>query len=547
MVRPEKLSNWGSRIIDFSTLHSKPFEGLILDTYPGNSIRLITPSGNLGTNTQVLAVHKWQRVTASYNAADGKASIYLDGKIVAEKVLGPAPSKIDTTVDSAEEVVNLSRAYTLQRYMNACAGRGNYPIKFNGSLFTVSGNIEKESFDPDYRRWGEPYWFQNTRLPYWSMPASGDLDFIKPLFKMYQQSLDFAQYRAKTFHHAEGAVYPETIMFWGTSPVYIYGWPKSRTQQNLPIGLIQHRMHRYHWTAGIELSAIMLEYYRYSEDEQFARESLLPFSNQILKFFRTHYPTGADGKLKIEPSQALESWWDTVNPMPEVAGLRYMLSGLKNLPAHIITEDQKREWNEFLEILPELPKRQIKDKPTIWVADKTPVKPRNVENPELYAIFPFKHFGVGLPDIEIAQRGFNARRVKMHSGWSQDDIQAAVLGLTNEAAASVLKRANAINPHSRFPVFWGPNYDWVPDQDHGSVLLTAVQKMLLQSNGKRLFLFPAWPKEWDVKFRLHAPGSTTIESELRDGKIVSLEVNPKHRLQDITIISDLKIDNSIGL
>ena len=31
----------------------------------------------------------------------------------------------------------VSRAYALQRFITACAGRGAYPIKFNGSLFTV--------------------------------------------------------------------------------------------------------------------------------------------------------------------------------------------------------------------------------------------------------------------------------------------------------------------------------------------------------------------------------------------------------------------------
>ena len=38
---------------------------------------------------------------------------------------------------------------------------------------------------PDYRRWGPGYWWQNTRLPYLSLCASGDLDLMRPLFHMY--------------------------------------------------------------------------------------------------------------------------------------------------------------------------------------------------------------------------------------------------------------------------------------------------------------------------------------------------------------------------
>ena len=50
----------------------------------------------------------------------------------------------------------INRAYVLQRWVQACAGRGKYPIKFNGSLFTVDSKYTDPSVDynPDYRRWG---------------------------------------------------------------------------------------------------------------------------------------------------------------------------------------------------------------------------------------------------------------------------------------------------------------------------------------------------------------------------------------------------------
>ena len=76
----------------------------------------------------------------------------------------------------------MTRGYALQRYMLACAGRGAYPIKFNGSLFTVDTYGRPGpagGLDADFRRWGGPYWFQNTRLAYWPMLAAGDLDLMK--------------------------------------------------------------------------------------------------------------------------------------------------------------------------------------------------------------------------------------------------------------------------------------------------------------------------------------------------------------------------------
>ena len=83
-------------------------------------------------------------------------------------------------------------------------------------------------------------------------------------------------------------------------------------------------------------------------------------------------------------------------------------------------------------------------------------------------------------------------------------------------------------------MFWGP-YDWVPDGDHASVLMLALQRMLLQTDGDRILLFPAWPKEWDVDFKLHAPMNTTIEGTLRKGNLEKLKVTPESRGQDIVI------------
>jgi hypothetical protein len=48
-------------------------------------------------------------------------------------------------------------------------------------------------------------------------------------------------------------------------------------------------------------------------------------------------------------------------------------------------------------------------------------------------------------------------------------------------------------------------------------------------------LFPAWPKDKDVHFKLHAPYNTTVEAELKGGKLVSLKVVPEERSGDVEI------------
>ena len=77
------------------------------------------------------------------------------------------------------------------------------------------------------------------------------------------------------------------------------------------------------------------------------------------------------------------------------------------------------------------------------------------------------------------------------------------------------------NPHCRFPAFWGPNCDWVPDQDHGAVGMLAEQAMLAQEVDGTVQILPAGPKAWNVEFKLHAPGGFIVEAQFVKGSVVS--------------------------
>jgi hypothetical protein len=112
----------------------------------------------------------------------------------------------------------------------------------------------------------------------------------------------------------------------------------------------------------------------------------------------------------------------------------------------------------------------------------------------------------------------------------------AYLGLADEAREYLVGRARNKDKNSRFLAFWGPNYDWIPDQDHGGILMKTLQSMLLQADGQKIYLLPAWPKGWDVDFKLHAPSKTTVEGLYRDGKIQRLKISPESRRKDIKLM-----------
>jgi hypothetical protein len=157
----------------------------------------------------------------------------------------------------------------------------------------------------------------------------------------------------------------------------------------------------------------------------------------------------------------------------------------------------------------------------------------NCENPELYPVWPFRLYGPGKPGLEEALAAYAHRGDHLDVGWGYDGSCAAVLGMTDEAARILKVKAANSHPAYRWPATWGPNFDWLPDQDHGSNLLETTQLMLLQADGDTLRLLPAWPKQWDVHFKLHAPRRTTVECVYRNGRIEQLRVEPASRRKDV--------------
>ena len=512
--------------------------GFLLDTFPGNGLRLIIGDKRF-TIPNCLKSGEWSHVAVAVDADQDRMEIYLNGA----RVAGEKSATVKSDLNEAFEV---SQAYTLQRWVQACAGRGAYPIKFNGSLFTVDAVDafwkfpEGQYAGPDYMRWGGPYWFQNTRLIYWPMLASGDYEQMAPLFTMYRNMLPLLKERARRYFGHDGVHFSETTQIWGLNRDVCFG-------KNNPGFYPTSTYMKYNWDCGLELSTMLLAYYQHTQDQAFVGETLLPIADQVVTFYEQHYKRDKDGKLHIYPSQALETWQNTENPTTVLAGMRVVLAGLLALPESLTTSEQRKRWTRVLGEMKEVPiaeeagKKWIK--PAYVFSDK-----KNAEHPELYAVFPYPIYGVGKPDLEIGVETFARRANKRTGGWQQDAIQAALLGQTSDAKNFLLQNITTENlmggdnekvkrPDSRFPAFWGPNFDWIPDQCNGSVILSTLQYMLMQTDGKKILLLPAWPKEWNASFKLHAPYNTTVEGRVENGKVLDLKVTPESREKDIQFLN----------
>ena len=423
-----------------------------------------------------------------------------------------------------------TEGYVLQRFVTACAGRGAYPVKFNGSLFVVDrpaenvgGRIpEIRPVTADYRMWGGCYWFQNTRAMYWPRLMAGDFDEMEPLFRMYRGILEANAPLVRRFYHHGGSYSAETTPFWG--------------------GLkdLGHNGAGYYgddyFTGMLELSMMGLDYWEYTSDQAFLQHTVLPIARDILSFFDGHFPRDNAGRLVLDPDNSIETYWKVHNPAPDIAGLHAVLDRLFALPAGTLDGETLRSWRHLRGILPDLPTGIARGRKVLLpYGGPQTAEIHNSENPELYAVYPFRLFGLGRPDLSLARDSFEVRRVQRSGCWVQDPIQAALLGFTSLARADVLYDLTRRDPDLRFPAFWIRGNDYMPDEDNGGNGENALQLMLLQPVGEKLLLLPAWPADWDADFRLNAPQRTVVEGSVRGGKLVRLGVVPAARRADIIL------------
>ena len=166
----------------------------------------------------------------------------------------------------------------------------------------------------------------------------------------------------------------------------------------------------------------------------------------------------------------------------------------------------------------------------------------NGEGPEVYAMHPHRVFTKGRAvasgtDISVGEATFAASGWSHGgSGWAYGINAAALIGSTDNAMQQVLGRAlnTGLAPGYRFKAFAPHEQDYDPSADHYANMNRAVQEMLLQSGedgfeAPTIVLFPAWPCDTDVDFKLAAPLSTTVEVSYAAGKLVSLVVTPASR------------------
>lgn len=379
---------------------------------------------------------------------------------------------------------------------------------------------------------------QNQRLVYFPMIKSGDFDMLKSQFNFYTRSIQNAELRSEVYWGHKGACFTEQLESFGLPNSAEYGWWRPDYFDN---GVEYNAWLEYEWDTVLEFCLMMLEKERYSGANI---NEYIPFIKSCLVFFDEHYQylakhrgsktLDSNGHLILYPGSGAETFKMAYNSTSTIAALGTVLSRFLELPASYSTDEERKEIAAMLNRIPPLNFREFDGHKTISPA-KSWERVNNTEPSQLYPVFPWGIYGVGKPDLNVAINTWKydtlAIQFRSHVGWKQDNIWAARLGLTDEASKLAIFKLQ--DSGRRFPAFWGPGFDWTPDHNWGGSGMIGLQEMLMQVNGEKIYLFPAWPKTWDVHFKLHAPYNTTVECILKNGKLELLKVIPKERGKDV--------------
>ncbi len=495
-----------------------------------------------------------------------KSYVFVSGdKPTAPKITQDIKNRAKEPAECSDVPSQVTQAYLLTRFMIACCKDGNFPIFYNGFLFnlcpgnrehlniqTFSGTYTSQpiglpdlEINPDERSWSIEHLWQNLRLPYYTLLASGDYSSVKLMFRYYLRFKGVNRQRARAFYGADGQHNTEMTLSCGLQSAGIYGTDR----KDIPDGRCANQ-----WggsieiSPGLELLNFMLDYCDYSEDYVFLHSEVTEYAEDLMRYICSRFTERENGRIVISPLNSIETYFETKNPIPVVAGMHAVLRRLINAR---IDEEKREYFSSVLSITPPIPTGVKNGQEILLPAETYDEKRMNVETPELYTVYPFALYAACKENDTLARHSYEvltARNELMqphtigiapgapsYSGWQYIGNTAAMLGL-REQAGEILRNNSALkNPGNRFPAMWGPVYDAVPDSDHGANIINTLNLMLMQCYDRKIYLLPALPLEWNVHFKLFAPFNTTVECVYTDGKIKSVTVEPRERAEDIII------------
>ena len=246
-------------------------------------------------------------------------------------------------------------------------------------------------------------------------------------------------------------------------------------------GLVGNWCVIHHHTAMLEFSYMILEYYRYSGRDI---SKWLPIVKGTIDFFDNYYRHKAkynanfkeydeNGKLILFPASACESHYYVSNAVPDVAGLQAIVDGAIQLPENWKNEFFKgeKELQRLKQTIPDFYKTEIEGDTVIPPGKSVAYSWWNKTELYInYPMFPFNRIKIGDKAMDYVFNTYKhwstwqtPKSWELVQSWNNGNVAFARMGMTAKAAYLTYKTLTD-GPY-RFPSFWGPGNDWVPDHN----------------------------------------------------------------------------------
>ena len=300
--------------------------------------------------------------------------------------------------------------------------------------------------------------------------------------------------------------------------------------------------------------------YAYSGDLDWLREHAYPMLAGVAEFYR-NFPNlrrGDDGRYHIEHVNCSEPVWDARDTQEELCAMHGILPlAIRASELLEADADLRDSWRELLEHLaPIVTSDQLSAtaalSPRYWIAGLPPARRGDLKRPW---ILPALYYDLCTANTEddatralaeatyhrIFSQGIGPETpVSVMSSYA---TVAAHLGRAEDLRYMLINQIRCIAPQHDFCDFVGSSGGENPVMDNrltlregpGDLCAERLGRMagglhlaLLQSAPGRpgeepvINVFPAWPKDWQARYRLLAQGGVVVTAAQNDGRVTSV-------------------------
>jgi alpha-L-fucosidase 2 len=396
--------------------------------------------------------------------------------------------------NAAGDADYLENAYYLATYMIGAGAYGNYPFHFINGVFRAT---------QDNTKWSNAYWYWNQRDVYNSFLAGNHPDVMNVFNGMYSRNQSAIASFTMTHFGFGGLWVPETMGWNGNAD----GTVGSDYTKNI-------------FSTGTEAAANMYAQYQYTGDANYLSQTVYPFMKGVVTFYQNKlsYDAGS-GQYYMASSNAHETYWNVKDAITDLAAVRSLFPvAIQTAQALQVDAQLTGQWQKILSNLAPYPTDG-----TVYLPHDPPtVQTSNDENVACELIWPYGVTGIDAPDYTMAVATWKARPFPYGNVWANDAIQAARLGLGDEANQGM---KTMLQKYQNYPNGMTNNTNGV--FEYLGVHIGVMNESLLQSYNGRIRVFPALPTDSTLvaRFTLAAKGGflVTAEREAGDVKYVGLK------------------------